>query len=158
MKNKRFLSVFLAVVFLFAVTTKQTQAKWDDKSNKLPGTVSDGTIYALAGVAAVGVGVLVYVLIKKKNQNQSVTSLVNYMTIQAGSMEKEFMNLRTEDENKSSTPRSNIFFNNETTFLQKMETASRIIPVDVMVTPLASANNIADGNTNGIQVGIRIRF
>ena len=156
MKNNRFLSIFLALVFLFSITTKQTQAKWDDKSDELPGMASNGEIIALAAVAAVGVGVLVYVLVKK-NKNKVETTSVNYLNnTQVNSWGSEAYKLTSPLENKTTS--SNLLINSNSSLLQKMETAGQTIPVDMVISPIGNSSNLALGNTNGIQVGIRIRF
>jgi len=158
-KLNKTIALFLIFAFALTINPLQSNAKYKDQSGNLPGTVSDGTIYALAGVAVVGIGALDYVLIKKKKSGKSASSSVNYMNnIQIDSAGKTFITLGSEDENISTTPKTNLFFNKETSLMQKMETASRTIPVDIMVAPLATNNNFAFENTSGIQVGIRVRF
>ena len=71
MKNKRFLTIFLTIVFLFSLNHNEVQAKWDDKSDELPGMVSDGQIIAIAAGGAVLItGLIVFLRIKKKQERE----------------------------------------------------------------------------------------
>ncbi|MGM0408400.1 MAG: hypothetical protein ACQERU_10470 [Bacteroidota bacterium] len=165
MKNNRFLSVFLAVVFLFSITAKQTHAKWDDKSDELPGMASDGEMIALAAVAAVGVGVLVYVLIKKSKQDKTTGALENHKTMETIMWENQIMAFAKEHQSDVSTPQSNEIGSipafsllPKNTLTQQVENAKNTIPVDLIVSPLSNQTHFAMGQTNGVQVGMRIRF
>lgn len=158
-KHNKTIALFLVLAIVLTLNPLQSNAKYKDQSGNLPGMVSDREMITIAAVGAVGLGVLVYVLTKKKNSNKSASSSVNYMNnIQADLTGKASINLGSEDENIPTTSKTNLFFNKETSLMQKMETASRTIPVDIMVAPLATTNNFAFDNTSGIQVGIRVRF
>ncbi|MGM0621329.1 MAG: hypothetical protein ACQETJ_09820 [Bacteroidota bacterium] len=165
MKNNRFLSVFLAVVFLFAITAKQTQAKWVDKSNELPGMASDGEMIALAAVAAVGVGVLVYLLVKKNKQDKATGALENHKTMETIMWENKISALAKEYGSAVSIPQGNktgsipaFSVLPKNTLTQQVENAKNTIPVDLIVSPLSNQTHFAMGQTNGVQVGMRIRF
>jgi hypothetical protein len=48
-------------------------------------------------------------------------------------------------------------FEKQTSLIEKFEYAAASVPVDLIVKPINSGNNMAF-NSNGVQVGIRIRF
>lgn len=158
-------SIAMAVIFalLFSLCPMQSTAKWDDQSDELPGMVDDGTIIALGAVAAVGIGVLVYVLIKKSKQKKAISSdykinmpaiswdnQLNTIANTAGSVIATQSNETRSSSSLLATPKN--------TFMQQVENANKTIPVNVMISPLNTGNNFAMKNTNGVQVGVRIRF
>jgi hypothetical protein len=52
----------------------------------------------------------------------------------------------------------NLSLSDESSLMQKIETAGQIFPVDLIVAPISNVNNLALGNTKGIQVGFRVKF
>jgi ABC-type uncharacterized transport system ATPase subunit len=157
------IALFLILAMGLTNNPLQSNAKYKDQSGNLPGTVSDGTIYALAGVAVVGVGALIYVLIKKK-QNKTASVIEYRNNMQAVSWEKQ-LTKTSGIENSVSTIQSNETNGSSTisvipdnTFMQQIENASKTIPVNLIISPLSTGNNFALSNSNGVQVGVRIRF
>ena len=150
-------SIAMVLVFamLFALCPVQSSAKWDDQSGNLPGMADDGTIIALGAAAAVGIGVLVYVLIKKNKQKKAMSyNFKNNMP--ALSWENQFNNPGNTLQSAQQTT-SSVFAAPKTSMTQQIENAKNTIPVDLVIKPLSS-NNFALNQTNGVQVGVRIRF
>lgn len=150
-------SIALILILSFALMFNplKSNASWSHGSTDLPGTVDDGTIIALGAVAAVGVGVLVYVLIKKSKQKKAMSNNFN-SNRPAMSWENQFNNPNNVLQSAQQT-KSSVFVAPKTTTIQQMENAKTTIPVDLVVKPLSS-NNFAFNQTNGVQVGVRIRF
>ncbi len=46
----------------------------------------------------------------------------------------------------------------ENSFVQQVENASKTLPVNLVISPLSTGNNFALINSNGVQLGVRIRF
>lgn len=158
------LAVFLALVLVFIINPIESNAKWDDRSDELPGMTSDGTMIALAAVAAVGVGVLVYVLVKKNKQDKSTGAIDNHKTMETILWENQFVKLAKEHESPISTSPGNKTSSSpafsvlpKNTPAQQIENAKKTIPVDLVVAPLANTH-FAMGQTSGVKVGVRIRF
>lgn len=158
-------SIVVGLIFamLFSFCPIHSSAKWDDQSDNLPGTVSDGTIIALGAVAAVGVGVLVYVLIKKSKQKKAMSS--NYRMNTPAISWSDQLNGRTNTgssvlttQNNVTSASSSLLATPKNDFMQQVENANKTIPVNVIISPLNTGYNFAMGNTNGVQVGVRIRF
>lgn len=158
-------SIALILIFTIALILNPliSSAKWSHESTNLPGTVSDGTVIALGAVATVGVGVLVYVLIKKSKQKKELSNIYkinmptiswdNQLNAMANTKDSVFTTQYTETTSSSSllaTPKNN--------FMQQVENVNRTIPVNVMISPLNTGINFAMKNINGVQVGVRIRF
>lgn len=163
-KLNKTIAVFLMFAFMLTFNPLQSNAKWDDKSDELPGTVSDGTIYALAGAAVVGVGALIYVLVKKKKQNKTTSSTIEYKNnMHALSWENQLKKATNDNENAVSILQNNKTANTTTitpknTLMQEVENASKTIPVNLIISPLSTSNNFAMNQSNGLQIGVRIRF
>ncbi len=164
MKNfYKTIALFLALVMVFTLNPITSNAKWKDGSGDLPGMTGDSTIIALGAVAAVGVGVLVYLLIKKSNQDKATGTLENYKTMEIILWENQFIKLSNEQESKDSISQNNeseilpdLCLMPKNTLSSKIENAKNTIPVDIVVSPLS--NQFAMGQANGFQVGMRIRF
>jgi hypothetical protein len=164
-KFNKTIAVFLAFAMVLTLNPLNVNAKYKDKSGDLPGMTSDGTIIALAAVAAVGVGVLVYMLVKKSGQDKATGAMETYKTMEIISWENRILNLAKEHQSAVSTPQSNKTANlpafsmmPQNTLAQQMENAKNTIPVDLVVAPLSNQTHFALGKTNGVQVGVRIRF
>ena len=74
MKRKNLLMVLLSIALIFAIGTHQTNAQWTDKSDELPGMVSDGEMALLIGGTAVLLTGLVVLIIVKKKQDKKIES------------------------------------------------------------------------------------
>ncbi len=158
-------TIALFLIFGMALTFNplQSKAKYKDQSGNLPGTVSDGTVYALAGVAVVGLGVLAYVLIKNSRQNKATGVMEYHKTMETILWENQVVKLAKEQERAVSTPQSTetgrlrpFSVMPQNTLPQQMENAKNTIPADLVFSPLN--NQFALGQANGFQVGVRIRF
>lgn len=162
MKNlNKTIALFLVFAMALTFCPFQSSAKYKDQSGDLPGTVSDGTIYALAGVAAVGIGVLVYVLIKKNKQKNTSATIIEYRKNNQSVMWENQLNVA------STGDKTNLVFSSNqasaitipgNTFMQQLENAAKTMPVDLLVSPINTGNNYSANNVNGVQVGVRIRF
>lgn len=164
-KFNKTLAVFLVMVMVFTIIPLKSNAKWHGRSDELPGMTSDGTIIALGAVAAVGIGVLVYVLVKKNKQDKATGAMESYKTMEIIMWENQIIKLAKEKESAAVTSQSNATgslpaFNvmPQNTLSQQMENAKNTIPVNLVLTPLSYNTNFAMGQTNGVQVGVRIRF
>jgi hypothetical protein len=160
-KRNKTIALFLILAMGLTCNPLQSNAKYDDQSGNLPGTVSDGTIYALAGVAAVGIGVLVYVLIKKNIQKKNTAAIIKYRNNKQYVLWENQMNSIAIEENTT----ANLYSNKttqlivpENTFMQEVENAAKTMPIDWVVSPMNTGYNFATNNTNGLQIGVRIRF
>lgn len=149
------ISLFLVISLLLTINPLKSSAKWHDESGNLPGTVSDGTILALAGVAVVGIGVLTYVLIKKHKNNKTANSTIEYLNQKRASKYEDLLH-NLGRENLSS--KTSLSINTESTLMENIEHTAKTMPVDVIVTPLNSYNNLCLGATSGVRIGIRVRF
>ena len=163
MKNfNKTLALFLALVMVFTLNPIKSNAKWKDGSGDLPGMTDDNTIVALGAVAAVGIGVLVYVLIKKKKRAQAVSTMEYRNNMKAVLWENQTYAKVVGEENTAlgmqSNETSSFSILPQNTLTQQIENARNTIPVDLVVTPLNNNPNFAMNHSNGIQVGVRIRF
>jgi len=137
MKNKRFTSIALTIIFLFAISLTNTHAKWKDESGDLPGMGDDGgTTTALIAGGVVITGLIVYLIIRKNKQKKSSSSLrKNYGN---GSI------LLTEINN------SNSFYDN----LQKASEQTSI----QLFTSNNSFNTSQCSNNQTVSIGLRFKF
>ena len=137
MKNfKKSIALFLAFAMVLTLSPIKSSAKWRDMDSNLPGYSngpSTGQIILIVGVGAVAVGALTYFLISKHKKQKAVTQTGKFNTL-----------------NLSLTPQN--------TILEKIETSGQTLPIDLILAPINNTNNLAFGKTNGLQVGIRIRF
>ncbi len=77
MKKTKLLSVLLTVIFLFFLSSEYSFAKWDDKSDDLPGMKDDSEITTLLVVGGVLVtGMVVYLLVRKSKRNKPASSII----------------------------------------------------------------------------------
>lgn len=162
MKNfNKTIALFLVFALALTFNPLQSTAKYKDKSGDLPGTVSDGTIYALAGVAVVGIGALVYVLIKKNKQKKTTATIIEYRNNnQPVLWENQLNGTPAIDKTNADYPSNpaNAITIPGSTFMQQVENAAKTMPLDLIVSPMNTGNNFVTHNTNGVQVGVRIRF
>lgn len=76
MKVRKLLTSVAVVVLLFAFTVPEACAQslyagWRDRSDELPGMISDGEMLLIAGGAVLVIGgVITYIIIKKKQDNK----------------------------------------------------------------------------------------
>lgn len=84
MKNKKLLSGFITIVLLFSISAMETNAQiyagYIDRSDELPGMMSDGEMLLIAGGAVVVVGGLVALLVIKKKQDKKLAEAVSSVT------------------------------------------------------------------------------
>lgn len=164
MKNiYKTLVLFLALAVILTFNPLVSYAKWKDQSGDLPGMADDGTITALSAVAVVGVGVLVYVLIKKNKQKKAMSynfknnipaiSWGNHLNVNSISSRTALANQKAENQSINS-----LFMASGSTFMKQVENANKTIPINIMISPLSAGNSFAMKNTNGVKVGVRIRF
>ncbi len=76
MKNRKFLSGVIAIALLMTISVMETNgqqyAGYRDRSDELPGMISDGEMLLIAGGAVVVVGGLVALLVIKKKQDKKL--------------------------------------------------------------------------------------
>lgn len=76
MRTKNYLIGLVIGVLIFSVSTLETNAQsqyaaWRDRSDELPGMISDGEMLLIAGAAVLVIGgVITYIIIKKKQDNK----------------------------------------------------------------------------------------
>lgn len=151
------------MLIMLTLNPLNANAEWRDRSGDLPGTVSDGTVAIVAGVGVVLIGGLIYVLVKaKKQQTSSLSSENNYLGLQTSVYDLElrkiinqakvnpqefFVSTSTQGESivKSTIPK-----------VQPINGTSKL-PIDITVAPI-HGNSFAFGNSNGVQLGIMVRF
>jgi hypothetical protein len=137
MKNNRFTSIFLVLVFLFSLNNYEANAKWVDKSDQLPGMYSNKEMtpyFVAAGVAVTG---LVVFLVIKKNQRKKLES------ISFNSKSIETLGLAE--------------FKKPTSLYNELNKAAEQSPVQF----IAGCNNFENQkfcNKQVLSVGVRIRF
>jgi len=160
-------ALFLAFAIMLTISPIKSNAKWRDQSSNLPGfaTDEDKQLVVILGVAAgvVVVGTLTYYFIHKHKMQKAITQTGEYINnLKASAWEKELNKPGEKKGSITSTTElfntSNISLNPESSLLQKIETSSRSLPVDLIFAPVSSSHNLALGNTNGVQIGLRIRF
>ena len=75
MRTKNYLIGLVIGVLIFSVSTLETNAQsqyaaWRDRSDELPGMISDGEMLLIAGGAVLVIGgVITYIIIKKQQDN-----------------------------------------------------------------------------------------
>lgn len=166
MKKNQITSVFLILVFLFSVSTKQVHAKWGDRSDELPGASGGGDNTALAVAAGVSVGLLVYYLIKKNNKKSVAVNMVEYRSTKQSLLWENNLDTKNRNSTKASLAtnykgqklNSSLVIDTQGNLLQQVEDASKTIPINLLVAPLNTKDRYAMKNINGIQVGLRIKF
>ncbi len=160
-KTNKFIAQILIIAMTFTIIPAKSEAKYKDKSDELPGMTDDSTIIALGAVAAVGVGVLVYFLIKKKKQNKAMSVIEYRKNIQPFSWENQLSPTINGEENSfaliQKNETSSFPIQPKNNLMQQIENAKNTVPVDLIITPLSNNNNF-NLNSNGVQVGLRIRF
>ncbi len=81
MKKMKLLYGFIAVILLFSISTMESNAQiyagYRDRSDELPGIISDGEMLLIAGGAVVVVGGLVAFLVIKKKQDKKLADAVS---------------------------------------------------------------------------------
>lgn len=153
MKNlKKSIALFLAFAMVLTLCPIKSNAKWRDQSRNLPGFATDkekrqATIIAISGGVII-VGAVAYYFIRKHKIQKTNSQTGSYLN----------NNMPFSYRKDSPSNISNLSFNTESSFLQKVETTSRSMPIDLIIAPVNSVHNLALGNTNGIQLGLRIRF
>ena len=135
MKNlQKSIALFLAFAIVLTLSPIESSAKWRDNSSNLPGLASDGQVTtALVVLGAVVVGGIVLLVVKHKSKTKSTVSTSQYMN-------------------------STLSFNPKSSLLQKFEMTGRSLPINLILAPVSSSHDMALGKTNGVQVGLRIRF
>lgn len=137
MKNNRFTSIFLALVFLFSLNINEANAKWVDKSSQLPGMYSNEEMMPYFVAAGVGVTAIVALLIIKKKQRKKLES------ISFNSKGIETLGLTDDKE--------------PTSLFNEFNKAAEQSPVQF----IAGCNNFENqkfSNKQVLSVGVRIRF
>ena len=150
------ISLVLVASILLTICPFQSNAKWRDRSDELPGMASDGSVVAVAAAGVVVVGALVFLLIKSKKKQEltrlTVTDKVNLLpqTAFSGHLNENVFTTTLGNPSKTgfSTPKSTG---------AKPEAASRALPVELLLKPMNSGPDMAF-NSQSMQVGIRIRF
>lgn len=164
MKNlKKSIAIFLAFAIALTLNPLKSSAKWRDMSSNLPGYSdgpSTGELIIIIGGGAVIVGGLIYLIVKKKKQQP--TSFIN-PTKSANfhcSMNQSTSNIGgvTNGDNDTAMNQVSPLFVRKPSLMQKLEYTAAKVPVNLIVAPINTGNNLALGNTNGVQVGLRIRF
>jgi hypothetical protein len=160
-KTNNTIALFLILAMALTFNPMQSSAKYKDKSDELPGMVSDEKIYTLAGIAAVGVGVPVFVIINKNKQKKTSATIIQYRNNnQPVLWENQMGNVTTGDKTTSdlSASKTTLLTIPECTFMQQVENAAKTMPIDLVVSPMNTGCNFATNQSNGVQIGIRIRF
>ncbi len=159
-KNLKPIAFFLVFSMILTSFPILSHAKWRDMDRNLPG-YSDGPTTGekiiIIGGGVVIAGGLIYLLVKKKKTIPS--SFINpengpnrYMSATPTNV------LKNQNFGMSfKTPATTLFIPNAT-FMQKLENSVATVPVNLIVAPMTSNSNLALGNTNGVQVGLQIRF
>jgi len=142
MKNKRFFSALMVIVFLLSVSENEAVAKWPDNSNELPGMVSDGEMLLIAGGGIVLIGGLVtYLIIKKKQDKKMESSIYDF---------KNFGTLALVNGKKANNNKLSSLYNEIAKASEK-----------TTVLFYARCNNIPNQNyttKQGISLGVRVSF
>ena len=137
MKNKRFATVMLVILFLFSLTVNETNAKWPDKSGDLPGMVSDQEMILIAAGAGVLLTGLVVLLVVKKQQQKKLTN-------------------PSDDVSGYNSLGLNPY-HNYTAFSNDLYKASEQSPLQFFASCNKNQNPIYSNN-HALTVGVRIRF
>jgi hypothetical protein len=161
-KFNRTIAFSMAVVILLTFHPFESSAEWRDMDRNLPGYSegpSNGVVIAAVGLGVLAVGGIIYVLVKKNKSKK--TSFVNpdngvniYSSVYKITNNKSMENIGF---NTAVTAPASPSFERQTSLMEKLEYAATAVPVDLIVKPINSGNNMAF-NTNGVQVGIRVRF
>ncbi len=136
MKNYRFASLILILLFSFSLNIYADGYGWTDNSEELPGMMSDGEVIALAvGTGLVLTGLITYVIIKKK-QDKALSSH------SPGIKSTNSLGLSLIEE--------------PTSFYTEINKAAEQSPVQI----ITSFNEIPMQNSSyvGMSVGVRIKF
>ena len=160
-KINKTIALFLVFGMFLTINPLQSSAKWKDNSDELPGTVSDGTIYTLAGVAVVLIGVAVYVRIIRNKQKKTSATIIEYRNNKQSVLWENQINVASAGEKTEeafSSTQTSVITIPGNTFMQQVENAAKTMPIDLVVLPISTGNNFATNNIKGVQVGVRIRF
>ncbi len=137
MKKGSIISIALTIIFLFAISINNSQAKWKDESGDLPGMGNDGgTTTALIAGGVIITGLIVYLIIRKGNLKKSSSSIKNNY----GNVSDLFAEI-----NKTETPYNQI---------QKASEQSHI----QLFTSNNSFQNPQIYNNQSICIGLRFKF
>lgn len=74
----KLISTLLALLMVFAFSTQYCQAAWDDKSDELPGLISDEAVIALVAGTVVVLGVATWLIIKSAKNRATADNLMQY--------------------------------------------------------------------------------
>lgn len=151
-KPKKTIVFFLILAMALTLNPMQSSAKYKDRSDELPGMVSDRTVFTVAGVAAVGVGVLVFVFFNKNKQKKTSSTIIQYRNNNQQVLWQNQLSSTTTNE------KTTVLTIPENTFMQQVENASKTMPVDLVVSPMNTSYNFAKNQSNEVQIGVRIRF
>ena len=161
-KFNKIIALSMAVVILLTFHPFESSAKWREMDSNLPGFSegpSDGVVIAAVGLGVLAVGGIIYVLVKKNKSNKaSFVNPDNGVNFHS-SLYKTTINKGMECIGFNTVGSATVSpsFEKQTSLIEKLEYAAATVPVDLIVKPINSGNNMAF-NTNGIQVGVRIRF
>ena len=136
---RKLLSYLLAISLLFSVSIQEGHCKWDDKSDELPGMMSDGAVIALAAGAVVIIGLGTYLLVRSSKKKKAATS--------------EFM--------KYSSPSGTVITINKTqTLYEQLQSAEKMVPCNVILDVGKPVYNFKSGGMSnvGVEVGLRFSF
>lgn len=162
-KFNKIIALAMAVLILLTFHPYESAAEWRDMDRNLPGYAdegpSDGAIIAAVTLSVLAVGGIIYVLVKKnkskKTSFNNADNGVNYCSSIYKTTKDKAMG--STGFNTTVTAPASPSFEKQTSLMEKLEHAAATVPVDLVVKPINSGNNMAF-NTNGVQVGIRIRF
>ncbi|TNF41342.1 MAG: hypothetical protein EP310_07450 [Bacteroidetes bacterium] len=143
------ISLILVISVLMTTCPLQSNAKWRDRSDELPGTVSDEAMLGVTIAGAVLIGGLIFIVVKGKKKLRTSAYKMQGQNFESGQV-KSFVNSgHLQNHSLTYTQHRNTF--------EKLDAAARSVPVELVLKPVSSGNDMAF-NTNGMQVGIRIRF
>ena len=136
MKNYRFASIILIMLFSFSLNINAGGDDWVDNSDELPGMMSDGEVIALAvGTGLVLTGLIAYVIIKKKQDKALSSSSTGMKSVNS-------LGLTNTEQ--------------PTSLYNELNKAAEQSPVQI----IAGFNEIPTQNSSymGVSVGLRIKF
>src|ERR1035437_5941038 len=159
-KYKKSISILLVISILMSVCPLKSFASWRDHSGDLPGMVSDsqvGTQVVIGVVVALGVGVIIALLVKPKKKVIPTTKSINKNDSITSSFDNELNDsilwtnkIQTKSKSKFSNPESQQC-KKEKSFMNKIETASHSMPVQLLISPNSMYNDVVKLDSKGIQ-------
>jgi len=159
------ISIFLILAIALTFSPVKSNAKFKDRSGELPGMGGGGNTLIIIGGAGLAVA-LVYAVIKHSKKSKTTSSVgENFINLQ-NSISESVLKISNQgiDSLRVITNKSTLFNTSnlslvpKSSLLQRIESTSHNMPVDLIFAPVNNLNNLASGTTNGVQVGLRIRF